>query len=72
MVSRICVGEHLQVLAERAAWEVARKEGLDLVVINPSFILGPALSANATAAVVQTFAVWRPFCTCARTVCGLA
>ncbi|XP_010906828.1 phenylacetaldehyde reductase [Elaeis guineensis] len=30
-------------LAERAAWEFAAKEGLDVVVINPGMVLGPML-----------------------------
>ena len=30
-------------LAERAAWEFARAEGLDLAVVNPGFVLGPVL-----------------------------
>ncbi len=33
-------------LAERAAWEFARREGLALTVINPGFVLGPPLDAN--------------------------
>ncbi|XP_010906829.1 cinnamoyl-CoA reductase CAD2 [Elaeis guineensis] len=32
-----------KILAERAAWEFAAKEGLDVVVINPSVVLGPVL-----------------------------
>jgi dihydroflavonol-4-reductase len=35
-----------KVLAERAAWEVAEKAGLDLTVINPGFVMGPPLDAN--------------------------
>lgn len=34
-------------LAERAAWEFARKSGLELAVINPGLILGPILRAEA-------------------------
>ncbi|KAG1365647.1 putative Cinnamoyl-CoA reductase 1 [Cocos nucifera] len=30
-------------LAERAAWEFAAKEGLDVVVINPGLVFGPML-----------------------------
>ncbi|UIJ73806.1 NAD-dependent epimerase/dehydratase family protein [Aurantimonas sp. HBX-1] len=34
-------------VAECAAWEVARESGLELAVINPAFVLGPLLDADA-------------------------
>ncbi|MEH6721743.1 MAG: NAD-dependent epimerase/dehydratase family protein [Aurantimonas endophytica] len=33
--------------AERAAWEASRDAGLELSVINPAFVLGPLLDADA-------------------------
>lgn len=33
-------------LAERAAWDLARETGLDLVVLNPGSIFGPVLNAR--------------------------
>ena len=33
-------------MAERAAWDVARETGLDLVVINPTLVLGPLMDAQ--------------------------
>lgn len=36
-------------LAEKKAWEIAKaQEGWDLVVVNPSFVLGPFLNPSAT------------------------
>jgi nucleoside-diphosphate-sugar epimerase len=32
-------------LAERAAWDFARDQGLELVTVNPALVLGPVLSA---------------------------
>ena len=32
-----------KVLAERASWDFAEKNELDVVVIHPSFIIGPVL-----------------------------
>lgn len=40
-------------LAERAAWEVAKENGLDLVVINPVFVIGPVTSARTDASSIQ-------------------
>ncbi|MFO0672927.1 MAG: NAD-dependent epimerase/dehydratase family protein [Polyangiaceae bacterium] len=36
-------------LAERAAWEEVKKSGLDLVSLNPAFVLGPGLDRAAGA-----------------------
>jgi nucleoside-diphosphate-sugar epimerase len=33
-------------LAERAAWEFCNKNGIDLVTILPSFVVGPSLSPD--------------------------
>jgi nucleoside-diphosphate-sugar epimerase len=35
-------------LAEKAAWDFAAEEGLQLVVLNPSLVLGPTLTPAAT------------------------
>ena len=34
-----------KVMAEKEAWRVAEAKGIDLVTVNPNFVLGPALSA---------------------------
>mmetsp|Transcript_15165 Transcript_15165/g.52697 ORF Transcript_15165/g.52697 Transcript_15165/m.52697 type:complete len:333 (-) Transcript_15165:128-1126(-) len=39
--------------AERAAWKFAEEEGLDVVVINPSFVLGPPFSARTDSTSVK-------------------
>ena len=36
-------------LAERAAWELAKLHGIDLVTILPNFVMGPALSPASAA-----------------------
>lgn len=36
-------------LAEKAAWDFVREEGLQLVVLNPGLVLGPTLTPVATA-----------------------
>ncbi|GJN17301.1 hypothetical protein PR202_gb04358 [Eleusine coracana subsp. coracana] len=35
-------------LAEKAAWDFAAKAGLDLVVLNPAWVLGPTLTPSVT------------------------
>ncbi|KAH9626822.1 hypothetical protein KSS87_002467 [Heliosperma pusillum] len=39
---------YAKTMAEKAAWEVAKNNGLDLVVVNPSFVVGPLLSPQPT------------------------
>eukprot|EP00884_Botryococcus_braunii_P020767 jgi/Botrbrau1/7374/Bobra.0316s0018.1 len=41
-------------LAEKAAWEIAQENGLDLVTINPSFVVGPVISSRIEATSVLT------------------
>lgn len=36
-------------VAEKAAWDFAREEGLQLVVLNPALVLGPTLTPSITA-----------------------
>lgn len=39
----------LQTLAEKAAWDLSKKHGFELVTINPVFVFGPVLSSRADA-----------------------
>lgn len=45
-------------LAEKAGWEIAKEHGLDLVTINPSFVVGPVISSRLEATSVITVKVW--------------
>lgn len=38
----------MQTLAEKLAWDLSTEYKFDLVSINPSFMLGPAVSAYGT------------------------
>jgi nucleoside-diphosphate-sugar epimerase len=40
-------------LAEQAAFEFGREHGLDVVAINPSFIMGPPMSSRTDSTSVQ-------------------
>ena len=39
----------LQTLAEKTAWDLAKKHGFQLVTVNPVFVFGPVLSSRADA-----------------------
>ncbi|XP_074330040.1 tetraketide alpha-pyrone reductase 2-like [Apium graveolens] len=48
-----CKRHHLwyafaKTLAEKDAWKTAKESGIDLVVVNPSFVVGPLLSPQPT------------------------
>ncbi|KAG8047641.1 hypothetical protein GUJ93_ZPchr0008g12304 [Zizania palustris] len=40
-------------VAEQAAWEAARRRGVDLVVVNPVLVIGPLLQPTVNASVVH-------------------
>ncbi|CAL5075307.1 unnamed protein product [Urochloa decumbens] len=40
---------YAKTVAEQGAWEVARKRGLDLIVVNPVLVLGPLLQPTVNA-----------------------
>ncbi|XP_021753851.1 tetraketide alpha-pyrone reductase 2-like [Chenopodium quinoa] len=39
---------YAKTLAEQSAWKIAKENGLDLVVVNPSFVIGPLLGPQPT------------------------
>lgn len=41
--------------AEKAAWAISKQEGLDLVTINPTFVLGPVIGSRADATSITLF-----------------
>jgi hypothetical protein len=49
-----------QTLAERAAWAAAARHGLDLVTINPVYVMGPVVSARADATSVLAMKAGAP------------
>jgi nucleoside-diphosphate-sugar epimerase len=45
---------HMQVAAERVAWELSKEHGFKLCVINPTFVLGPVVSSRTDATSIDT------------------
>lgn len=39
---------YAKTLAEKAAWQLAEETGIDLVVVNPTFIVGPLITPQPT------------------------
>ncbi|KAI4313932.1 hypothetical protein L6164_026874 [Bauhinia variegata] len=47
--------------AEREAWQVAKETGLDLVVVNPSFVVGPLLAPQPTSTLLMILSIVKGF-----------
>jgi nucleoside-diphosphate-sugar epimerase len=47
---------YAKTLGEREAWRIAEEKGLDLVVVNPSFVVGPLLGPKPTSTLLPVSA----------------
>ncbi|XP_019454955.1 PREDICTED: cinnamoyl-CoA reductase 2-like [Lupinus angustifolius] len=45
-----CYGK---VMAEQTAWDIAKEKGVDLVVVNPSLVIGPLLQSTINASTIH-------------------
>ncbi|KAF3773764.1 Tetraketide alpha-pyrone reductase 2 [Nymphaea thermarum] len=48
---------YAKTVAEQEAWRVAGEEGIDLVVVNPSFVVGPLISSHPTITLLLVLAI---------------
>ncbi|XP_031488733.1 tetraketide alpha-pyrone reductase 2 [Nymphaea colorata] len=48
---------YAKTVAEQEAWRVAGEEGIDLVVVNPSFVVGPLISSHPTSTLLIVLAI---------------
>ena len=48
---------YAKTVAEKEAWRLAKEHGIDLVVVNPSFVIGPALGPRPTSTILIVFAM---------------
>jgi len=48
---------YAKTLAEKSAWQMAKESGLDLVVVNPSFVVGPLLGPQPTSTLLLVLGI---------------
>ncbi|KAL4634245.1 hypothetical protein ACB092_04G186100 [Castanea dentata] len=48
---------YAKTLAEKEAWRIAKENGMDLVVVNPSFVVGPLLTPQPTSTLFLILAI---------------
>ncbi|XP_050221360.1 tetraketide alpha-pyrone reductase 2-like [Mercurialis annua] len=48
---------YAKTLAEEEAWRIAKEKGIDLVVVNPSFVVGPLLAPQPTSTLLLILAM---------------
>jgi nucleoside-diphosphate-sugar epimerase len=48
---------YAKTIAEKEAWRLAKELEIELVVVNPSFVIGPLLAPNPTSTLSITLAV---------------
>ncbi|KAJ3694410.1 hypothetical protein LUZ60_009890 [Juncus effusus] len=48
---------YAKTMAEKEAWRLAKELEIDLVVVNPSFVVGPLLTPNPTSSLYMTLSV---------------
>lgn len=47
---------YAKTIAEKDAWDVAKENGIDLVVVNPSYVVGPLLAPQPTSTLLMILA----------------
>ncbi|KAL5179750.1 Tetraketide alpha-pyrone reductase 2 [Glycine soja] len=48
---------YAKTIAEREAWRIAKENGMDLVVVNPSFVVGPLLAPQPTSTLLLILSI---------------
>lgn len=52
---------YAKTIAEKEAWRIAEESGIDLVVVNPSYVVGPLLAPEPTSTVKWLLAIVRGY-----------
>lgn len=48
---------YAKTVAEGEAWKIAKESGMDLVVVNPSFVVGPLLAPQPTSTLLVILSI---------------
>lgn len=48
---------YAKTVAEKEAWRLAKEHGIELVVVNPSFVIGPVLGPRPTSTILIVLAM---------------
>ena len=48
---------YAKTIGEKEAWRVAKESGIDLVVVNPSFVVGPLLAPQPTSTLLLILSI---------------
>lgn len=48
---------YAKTMGEQEAWRVAKESGMDLVVVNPSFVVGPLLAPQPTSTLLLILSI---------------
>ena len=48
---------YAKTLGEIEAWKIAKESGMDLVVVNPSFVVGPLLAPQPTSTLLLILSI---------------
>lgn len=52
---------YAKTLAEKEAWRLAKEENIDLVVVNPSFVVGPLITPQPTSTLQMILSIVKGF-----------
>lgn len=48
---------YAKAIAEKEAWRIAKENGKDLVVVNPSYVVGPLLTPKPTSTLLHVLQI---------------
>lgn len=48
---------YAKTIGEKEAWRIAKEKGIDLVVVNPSFVVGPLLAPQPTSTLLLILSI---------------
>jgi len=62
---------YAKTLGEREAWRIAEENGLDLVVVNPSFVVGPLLAPQPASTLLMILSIVKGYIILSQMCCDV-